>query len=35
MKKLLYLSLAAFLVTSGSSMTFAAGGGGSDSTLSR
>ena len=29
MKKLLYLSLAAFLVTSGSSMTFAAGGGGS------
>jgi tetratricopeptide (TPR) repeat protein len=29
MKKLLYLSLAAFLMTSGSSMTFAAGGGGS------
>jgi tetratricopeptide (TPR) repeat protein len=28
MKKLLYLSLAAFLMTSGSSMTFAAGGGG-------
>jgi tetratricopeptide (TPR) repeat protein len=28
MKKLLYISLAAFLVTSGSSMTFAAGGGG-------
>jgi tetratricopeptide (TPR) repeat protein len=27
MKKLLYLSLAAFLMTSGSSMTFAAGGG--------
>ena len=30
MKKLLYLSLTAFLVTSGSSMTFAAGGGGED-----
>jgi tetratricopeptide (TPR) repeat protein len=29
MKKLLFLSLAAFLVTSGSSMTFAAGDGGS------
>ena len=29
MKKLLYLSLTAFLVTSGSTMTFAAGGGGS------
>ena len=28
MKKLMYLSLAAFLMTSGSSMTFAAGGGG-------
>lgn len=28
MKKLAYLSLAAFLMTSGSSMTFAAGGGG-------
>ncbi len=28
MKKLIYLSLAAFLMTSGSSMTFAAGGGG-------
>ena len=28
MKKLVYLSLAAFLMTSGSSMTFAAGGGG-------
>jgi tetratricopeptide (TPR) repeat protein len=28
MKKLLFLSLAAFLMTSGSSMTFAAGGGG-------
>ena len=28
MKKLLYLSLAAFLMTSGSTMTFAAGGGG-------
>ena len=28
MKKLLYLSLAAFLMTSASSMTFAAGGGG-------
>jgi tetratricopeptide (TPR) repeat protein len=27
MKKLMYLSLAAFLMTSGSSMTFAAGGG--------
>jgi tetratricopeptide (TPR) repeat protein len=31
MKKLVYLSLAAFLMTSGSSMTFAAGGGGSGS----
>lgn len=31
MKKLLYLSLAAFLMTSGSSMTFAAGGGGGGS----
>lgn len=29
MKKLLYLSLAAFLMASGGSMTFAAGGGGS------
>ena len=29
MKKLIYLSLAAFLMTSGSSMTFAAGGGSS------
>ena len=32
MKKLLYLSLAAFLMTSGSSMTFANPGGGSSST---
>jgi tetratricopeptide (TPR) repeat protein len=31
MKKRLYLSLAAFLMTSGSSMTFAAGGGGTGS----
>jgi tetratricopeptide (TPR) repeat protein len=31
MKKLLYLSLIAFLLTSGSSMTFAAGGGGGSS----
>jgi len=30
MKKLVYLSLAAFLMTSGSSMTFAAGGGGAE-----
>ena len=30
MKKLLFLSLAAFLMTSGSSMTFAAGGGGGE-----
>lgn len=30
MKKLLYFSLAAFLMTSGSSMTFAAGGGGGE-----
>lgn len=30
MKKLLYLSLAAFLMTSGSSMSFAAGGGGGE-----